>query len=228
MQTSAAFPIGQSQPRPLTLAPSSAAAGTPRSIHIHIHTSDLGAPSSSPSPSLSSPPPQRSAQELALAASRASGGVTVHQMPERADLSSPSQTLTDTGITIHPVNESAGGTTATPIPPAHTGMQGSIMTFDEHGAMRVVPVHSHAGYSSGHPWASFETGAHFHPLLARFQHQFSGQPFTLSRNAVPPVSQPASTPQVAASRQPNLTTDTQQGEKGQAGVLHCMSAICHS
>jgi hypothetical protein len=228
LQTSAAFPIGQSQPRPLTLAPSSAAAGTPRSIHIHIHTSDLGAPSSSPSPSLSSPPPQRSAQELALAASRASGGVTVHQMPERADLSSPSQTLTDTGITIHPVNESAGGTTATPIPPAHTGMQGSIMTFDEHGAMRVVPVHSHAGYSSGHPWASFETGAHFHPLLARFQHQFSGQPFTLSRNAVPPVSQPASTPQVAASRQPNLTTDTQQGEKGQAGVLHCMSAICHS
>ncbi len=126
------------------------------------------------------------------------------------------------------MNESAGVTTATPIPPAHTGMQGSIMTFDEHGAMRVVPVHSHAGSSSGHPWASFETGVHFHPLLARFQHQFSGQPFTLSRNAVPPVSQPASTPHVAASRQPNLTTDTQQGEKGQAGVLHCMSAICHS
>ncbi|CAM6021903.1 unnamed protein product [Sphagnum balticum] len=218
LQTSAAFPIGQSQPRPLTLAPSSAAAGTPRSIHIHIHTSDLGAPTASPSPSLSSPPPQRSAQELALAASRASGGVTVHQMPERADLSSPSQTLTDTGITIHPVNESAGGTTATPIPPAHTGMQGSIMTFDEHGAMRVVPVHSHAGSSSGHPWASFETGAHFHPLLARFQHQFSGQPFTLSRNAVPPVSQPASTPHVAASRQPNLTTDTQQGASGAAGT----------
>ncbi|CAK9228459.1 unnamed protein product [Sphagnum troendelagicum] len=218
LQTSAAFPIGQSQPHPLTLAPSSAAAGTPRSVHIHIHTSDLGAPSASPSPSLSSPPPQRSAQELALAASRASGGVTVHQMPERADLSSPSQTLTDTGITIHPVNESPGGTTATPIPPAHTGMQGSIMTFDEHGAMRVVPVHSHAGSSSGHPWASFETGAHFHPLLARFQHQFSGQPFTLSRNAVPPVSQPASTPHVAASRQPSLTTDTQQGASGAAGT----------
>ncbi|KAH8958632.1 hypothetical protein BDL97_06G035400 [Sphagnum fallax] len=218
LQTSAAFPIGQSQPRPLTLAPSSAATGTPRSIHIHIHTSDLGAPSASPSPSLSSPPPQRSAQELALAASRASGGVTVHQMPERADLSSPSQTLTDTGITIHPVNESPGGTTATPIPPAHTGMQGSIMTFDEHGAIRVVPVHSHAGSSSGHPWASFETGAHFHPLLARFQHQFSGQPFTLSRNAVPPVSQPASTTHVAASRQPNLTTDTQQGASGAAGT----------
>ncbi|KAH9558964.1 hypothetical protein CY35_06G034400 [Sphagnum magellanicum] len=218
LQTSAAFPIGQSQPRPLTLAPSPAAAGTPRSIHIHIHTSDLGAPSASPSPSLSSPPPQRSAQELAHAASRASGGVTVHQMPERADLSSLSQTLTDTGITIHPVNESAGGTTATPIPPAHTGMQGSIMTFDEHGAMRVVPVHSHAGSSSGHPWASFETGVHFHPLLARFQHQFSGQPFTLSRNAVPPVSQPASTPHVAASRQPNLTTDTQQGASGAAGT----------
>jgi hypothetical protein len=218
LQTSAAFPIGQSQPRPLTLAPSSAAAGTPRSIHIHIHTSDLGAPLASPSPSLSSPPPQRSAQELALAASRASGGVTVHHMPERADLSSPSQTLTDTGITIHPVTESAGGITATPIPPAHTGMQGSIMTFDEHGAMRVVPVHSHAGSSSGHPWASFETGAHFHPLLARFQHQFSGQPFTLSRNAVPPVSQPASTTHVAASRQPNLTTDTQQGASGAAGT----------
>ncbi|CAM6075960.1 unnamed protein product [Sphagnum tenellum] len=218
LQTSAAFPIGQSQPHPLTLAPSSAAAGTPRSVHIHIHTSDLGAPSASPSPSLSSPPPQRSAQELALAASRASGGVTVHQMPERADLSSPSQTLTDTGITIHPVNESPGETTATPIPPAHTGMQGSIMTFDEHGAMRVVPVHSHAGSSSGHPWASFETGAHFHPLLARFQHQFSGQPFTLSRNAVPPVSQPASTPHVAASRQPSLTTDTQQGASGAAGT----------
>ncbi|CAM6047912.1 unnamed protein product [Sphagnum compactum] len=218
LQTSAGFPIGQSQPRPLTLAPSPAAAGTPRSIHIHIHTSDLGAPSASPSPSLSSPPPQRSAQELAHAASQASGGVTVHQMPERADLSNPSQTLTDTGITIHPVNESAGATTATPIPPAHTGMQGSIMTFDEHGAMRVVPVHSHAGSSSGHPWASFETGAHFHPLLARFQHQFSGQPFTLSRNAVPPVSQPASAPHVAASRQPNLTTDTQQGASGAAGT----------
>jgi hypothetical protein len=144
-------------------------------------------------------------------------------MPERADPSGPSRTLPDTGITIHTVNGGAGGTTGAFMPPAHTGVQGAIMTFDEHGAMRIVPVHSHTGSTPANPRAPFEPGTHFHPMLARFQHHFAGQPFTVSRNAAatPLVSQPASTPPVAVSRQPNPITDDQQGEKRQFEVFLC-------
>ncbi|KAH9552019.1 hypothetical protein CY35_09G042800 [Sphagnum magellanicum] len=168
LQMSGAFPAGQSQPRPVTQVPSPAVTGPPRSIHIHIHTSDLGAASTLRSPSLSSPPPQQSAEELAHGASGTPGGVTVHQMPERADPSGPSRTLPDTGST------------------------------------------------SGHPQGSFEANTPVHPLLARFQHQFAGQPSMVSQNpaAVPLVSQPAITPPVAVSRQPDPMTDSQQGAAG--------------
>jgi hypothetical protein len=218
MQTSAAFPVGRLQPRPVTLAPSPAVAGTPRSIHIHIHTSDVGAPSASPSP-----PPPPSAEEGGHVASGVPGSGTVHQVLAHTDVGGPSRTLPDTGITIRPVNESAGGTAATPMPPAHTGVQGAIMTFDEHGAMRIVPVHSHAGSTPANPRAPFEPGTHFHPMLARFQHHFAGQPFTVSRNAAaaPLVSQPASTPPVAVSRQFNPIIEDQQGEKRQFEVFLC-------
>ncbi|KAH8952198.1 hypothetical protein BDL97_09G071100 [Sphagnum fallax] len=168
LQMSGAFPAGQSQPRPVTQVPSPAVTGPPRSVHIHIHTSDLGAVSALHSPSLSSPPPQQSAEELAHGASGTPGGVTVHQMPERADPSGPSRTLPDTGST------------------------------------------------SGHPQGSFEASTPVHPLLARFQHQFAGQPSMVSQNpaAVPLVSQPAITPPVAVSRQPDPMTDGQQGAAG--------------
>ncbi|CAM6036842.1 unnamed protein product [Sphagnum compactum] len=168
LQMSGAFPAGQSQPRPVTQVPSPAVTGPPRSIHIHIHTSDLGAASALRSPSLSSPPPQQSAEELAHGASGTPGGVTVHQMPERADPSGPSRTLPDTGST------------------------------------------------SGHPQGSFEASTPVHPLLARFQHQFAGQPSMVSQYpaAVPLVSQPAITPPVAVSRQPDPMTDSQQGAAG--------------
>ncbi|KAH9552024.1 hypothetical protein CY35_09G042800 [Sphagnum magellanicum] len=216
LQMSGAFPAGQSQPRPVTQVPSPAVTGPPRSIHIHIHTSDLGAASTLRSPSLSSPPPQQSAEELAHGASGTPGGVTVHQMPERADPSGPSRTLPDTGITIHTVNGGAGGTTGAFMPPAHTGVQGAIMTFDEHGAVRVAPMNLPAGSTSGHPQGSFEANTPVHPLLARFQHQFAGQPSMVSQNpaAVPLVSQPAITPPVAVSRQPDPMTDSQQGAAG--------------
>jgi hypothetical protein len=97
------------------------------------------------------------------------------------------------------------------------------MTFDEHGAMRIVPVHSQSGSSPANPRAPFEAGTHFHPMLARFQHHFAGQPFTVLRNAAaaPLVSQPASTPPVAVLRQPNPLTDDQQGEKLQFEVFLC-------
>ncbi|CAM6009484.1 unnamed protein product [Sphagnum balticum] len=168
LQMSGAFPAGQSQPHPVTQVPSPAVTGPPRSIHIHIHTSDFGAASALRSPSLSSPPTQQSAEELAHGASGTPGGVTVHQMPEHADPSGPSQTLPDTGST------------------------------------------------SGHPQGSFEASTPVHPLLARFQHQFAGQPSMVSQNpaAVPLVSQPAITPPVAVSRQPDPMTDSQQGAAG--------------
>ncbi|KAH8952193.1 hypothetical protein BDL97_09G071100 [Sphagnum fallax] len=171
LQMSGAFPAGQSQPRPVTQVPSPAVTGPPRSVHIHIHTSDLGAVSALHSPSLSSPPPQQSAEELAHGASGTPGGVTVHQMPERADPSGPSRTLPDTGST------------------------------------------------SGHPQGSFEASTPVHPLLARFQHQFAGQPSMVSQNpaAVPLVSQPAITPPVAVSRQPDPMTDGQQAGTGDRG-----------
>ncbi|CAK9252221.1 unnamed protein product [Sphagnum jensenii] len=226
MQTSAAFPVGRLQPRPVTLAPSPAVAGTPRSIHIHIHTSDVGAPSASPSP-----PPPPSAEEGGHVASGVPGSGTVHQVLAHTDVSGPSRTLPDTGITIRPVNESAGGTAATPMPPAHTGVQGAIMTFDEHGAMRIVPVHSHAGSTPANPRAPFEPGTHFHPMLARFQHHFAGQPFTVSRNvaAAPLVSQPASTPpssmetDVRGAEDPQGSSGSAEGASlqsiGEAGVV---------
>jgi hypothetical protein len=218
---SGAFPAGQSQPRPVTQVPSPAVTGPPRSVHIHIHTSDLGAVSALRSPSLSSPPPQQSAEELAHGASGTPGGVTVHQMPERADPSGPSRTLPDTGIAIHTVNGGAGGTTGAFMPPAHTGVQGAIMTFDEHGAVRVAPMNLPAGSTSGHLQGSFEASTPVHPLLARFQHQFAGQPSMVSQNpaAVPLVSQPAITPPVAVSRQPDPTTDGQQGENRPPSVV---------
>jgi hypothetical protein len=72
------------------------------------------------------------------------------------DASGPSRTLPDTGITIRPVNESAVGTAATPMPPAHTGVQGAIMTFDEHGVVRVSPMNLLTCPTFRHPQGSFE------------------------------------------------------------------------
>jgi hypothetical protein len=105
--------------------------------------------------------------------------------------------------------------------PAHTQVQGAIMTFDEHGAVRVAPMNLPAGSTSGHPQGSFEASTPVHPLLARFQHQFAGQPSMVSQNlaAVPLVSQPAITPPVAVSRQPDPMTESQQGENRPPSVV---------
>jgi hypothetical protein len=77
-------------------------------------------------------------------------------MPERADPSGPSQTLPDTSIAIHPVNGGVGGTIGAFMPHAHIGVQGAIMTFDEHGVVRVAPMNLLAGPTSRHPQGSFE------------------------------------------------------------------------
>ncbi|CAK9237131.1 unnamed protein product [Sphagnum troendelagicum] len=84
---------------------------------------------------------------------------------------------------------------------------------DPSGPSRTLPD---TGSTSGHPQVSFEASTPVHPLLARFQHQFAGQPSMVSQNpaAVPLVSQPAITPPVAVSRQPDPMTDGQEGAAG--------------
>lgn len=164
---------------PGTLGPSPGVPGLPRSIHLHIHTIDPGTLIAVPSSSLSPPPRPSSFEEHVRVPA---GGFTVRQLLERADARNASHTgpapndSSGPARPNHSSTDTADGANSGQgsLPAGPTGMQGALMTFDENGAMRVVPVRSrgavhppsgHLHVPSGH--------IHVDPLLSRFQHQFN-------------------------------------------------------
>lgn len=180
MQTVAGVSLATGLPTPAgTLGPSPNAVGAPRSIHVHIHTSDVGASSASPSPPLSSSSRQLSSEELARLAAGVPG-LTVRQLLERVDQRTASQATSvsqDTGVIMRPNAETPEGASASVgITPNPAGVQGAFMTFDENGAMRVVPVRSRTGSGHVHAHIPLNPSNSFDPLLARFQHQFIARP----------------------------------------------------
>nr|XP_024403578.1 uncharacterized protein LOC112295797 isoform X6 [Physcomitrium patens] len=136
-------------------------------------------------------------------------GFTVRQLLERADHRNTSHagaTSNDAGGPARPnrpSNEAADGANpvSDSVPSGFTGMQGTLMTLDENGAVRVVPVRS---LGVGHPPGT--TAEHLGP---RFQHQFIVRPASnppndasvaAAGNPVPPVSSDSSRLTDQASR----------------------------
>ena len=183
-----------------TLGPSPGVPGVPRSIHVHIHTSDPGALIAVPSSSVSSPPRPFSYEEHVRIPAGGTG-FTVRQLLERADRNAAhgggaSNDASGAGRANRSSND--GGEGANPVAGSlssgPSGMQGALMTFDENGAMRVVPVRSRGGHAG--------SGNHGDPLLARFhQHQFNFRPGSSPPNEAagggatyPPPSAPTDSP----------------------------------
>jgi hypothetical protein len=54
------------------------------------------------------------------------------------------------------MNGGVGGTIGVFMPLAHIGVQGAIMTFDEHGVVRVSPMNLLTCPTFRHPQGSFE------------------------------------------------------------------------
>lgn len=133
----------------------------------------------------------------------------MRQLLERADHRNTSHagaTSNDAGGPARPnrpSNEAADGANpvSDSVPSGFTGMQGTLMTLDENGAVRVVPVRS---LGVGHPPGT--TAEHLGP---RFQHQFIVRPASnppndasvaAAGNPVPPVSSDSSRLTDQASR----------------------------
>ena len=185
-QSAGGVAVGSGLPSsPGTLGPSPGVPGAPRSIHVHIHTSDPGALIAVPSSSVSAPPRAFSFEEHVRVPAGGSG-LSMRQLLERGDPRNAAhggaganhgsgggranRWSNDGGNGANPV---AGSLSSGP-----SGMQGALMTFDENGAMRVVPVRSRGG---GHG----PSGNNGDPLLARFQHQFNFRPVSNPPNLAP-------------------------------------------
>lgn len=117
-------------------------------------------------------------------------GFTVRQLLERTDprnASHGSAAPNDAGGPARAnrsSNDAVDGSNPVPgsISSGPTGMQGALMTFDENGAVRVVPVRSRG---AGHPPPSNPAD-----LVSRFQHQFIVRPTSNPPNdiSVPAVT----------------------------------------
>ncbi|OAE30455.1 hypothetical protein AXG93_2121s1290 [Marchantia polymorpha subsp. ruderalis] len=167
-----ALPVGTSQPSGGIVGPTLG----PRSINIHIHTSDLRLPSGAPSPSPSPSSPQRPPPRAVAGVTPGAPGSNVRQVMERAEAGTAEH-----GLTVRQIIERAEAVSAAQQANAEMNnqaasvgpVQGAIMTFNENGAMRVVPVRSrpaagaHINVTAGNPANDASATA----LLARFQQQ---------------------------------------------------------
>lgn len=224
-QTAGGLAVGTALPSPPgTLGPSPGVPGVSRSIHVHIHTSDPGALIAVPSSSLNSAPRQFSHEELVRIPAGGAGS-TLRQFLERADhLIAPQSGAApnDVGGSARPNrprNEAADGANQAPgsAPPGPSGMQGALMTVDETGAVRVVPVRFRGGV---HP----PSGNTVDPLVSRFQQQFFVRPVSNSPNdtPVPAAANPVPPTSTDQSRQ------TDQASRNTPGMLFLFfdSSVC--
>ena len=206
---------------PGTLGPSLGVPGVPRSIHVHIHTSDPGALIAVPSSSVSSPLRPFSFEEHVRIPAGGTG-FSVRQLLERADPRSASHAGAAPNDVSGPArldrssNDAADGAHSVPggLPSGPTGMQGALMTFDENGAMRVVPVRSRG---AGHP----ASGNHVDPLLARIQHQFNFRPASNPPNDTPvaPAMYPPPSASTDSPRQMDQASRSLPGMEFHAAAL---------
>nr|XP_024378995.1 large proline-rich protein BAG6-like isoform X6 [Physcomitrium patens]XP_024379003.1 large proline-rich protein BAG6-like isoform X6 [Physcomitrium patens]XP_024379014.1 large proline-rich protein BAG6-like isoform X6 [Physcomitrium patens] len=218
-QTAGGLAVGTALPSPPgTLGPSPGVPGVSRSIHVHIHTSDPGALIAVPSSSLNSAPRQFSHEELVRIPAGGAGS-TLRQFLERADhLIAPQSGAApnDVGGSARPNrprNEAADGANQAPgsAPPGPSGMQGALMTVDETGAVRVVPVRFRGGV---HP----PSGNTVDPLVSRFQQQFFVRPVSNSPNdtPVPAAANPVPPTSTDQSRQTDQASRNTPGSEGDA------------
>lgn len=143
----------------------------------------------------------------------------MRQLLERADPRNASHgnaSPNDAGGPARPnrsSNEAADGSNPVPasVSSGPTGMQGAFMTFDENGAVRVVPVRSRG---AGHPLSSNHAD-----LVSRFQHQFIVRP---TSNPPNDISVPAATNSVpSASAESSRHFDqSSRNVPGKAYILH--------
>ncbi|KAL3698961.1 hypothetical protein R1sor_016983 [Riccia sorocarpa] len=141
----------------------------PRSINLHIHTSDLRLPSgapSSPTPSSSQRPPPRAVAGVASGAP----GLAVRQATERTDGANMENGLRQ--ILVNNAAQQGSGET-NPQGATAGAVQGAIMTFNENGAVRVVPVRTRTSATArgGASAGTASNDLNATTLLARFQQQ---------------------------------------------------------
>lgn len=213
--------VGTALPPPPTgtLGPSPGVPGAPRSIHIHIHTSDPGALSNSPPPSLTSAQRPFSSEEVVRNPAGPSG--LVRQLLERASDTRSLQTfgggaaqddaVRPERLPVHAPNHPEGDNNNTPSA-GPTAVQAALMTIDENGTMRVVPVRSRG---SGHHSNSFD------PLLARIhQHQFVVRP--ASNNLPSDTATPGAAAPTDSARHMDTTSRSVPGN-----IIFCVRAcVC--
>ncbi|XP_073392613.1 uncharacterized protein [Physcomitrium patens] len=146
-------------------------------------------------------------------------GTALPSPPERADhLIAPQSGAApnDVGGSARPNrprNEAADGANQAPgsAPPGPSGMQGALMTVDETGAVRVVPVRFRGGV---HP----PSGNTVDPLVSRFQQQFFVRPVSNSPNdtPVPAAANPVPPTSTDQSRQTDQASRNTPGSEGDA------------
>ncbi|KAL2614169.1 hypothetical protein R1flu_025861 [Riccia fluitans] len=180
------LPVGASQPSGGIVGPTLG----PRSINIHIHTSDLRLPSgapSSPTPSSSQRPPPRAVAGVTSGAP----ALTVRQVTERTDAANVENGLRQIFIRGESANaaQQPGGET-NPQTVTATAVQGAIMTFNENGAVRVVPVRTRPAATARGATSAGNGSNDVNPttLLARFQQQLE----SLQQRSTPQTSAPGS------------------------------------
>ncbi|CAM6106813.1 unnamed protein product [Calypogeia fissa] len=172
----------------------------PRSINIHIHTSDLRLPSPSPS---ATPPPQQPPPRAVIGVTSGAPVLTVRNLIERADASNPEHALTVRQIIERAEAASGvqqGNADLNSQATAGGAVQGAIMTFNENGAMRVVPVRTRTAAvpiaTSSH--TGNEGDAMFQPLVARLQQQLGSAQHGRS-GSTPPGSTTSAATNIAGS-----------------------------